>query len=367
MSTPGNWNVVLRSNHELPFACWTHVCCVVSEKRVDLYLNGVHDASLTLTEAVVHNDYPLYIGKAPCSDKPGFLGFIENVVYCAGGPSLSSLVPPAPPSLPPNTTAVVECASLLQIHLCLRACLTWRDRPELQSVQDLCILLLFDEMQQHLKDKVTDKLITSLLLLNTLAGTRSGLRNLASCSTLFLPHLSNMPPIVQLLGMRLLRKVGVAKLADIELLLDRIADFYCSTSHGLSAPTKQATSVVRDTKGTHVLFVHKWEGLSPDNFARLIERNVTKDDIRLRADESVHSLAMAVAVEAQDCGKSALTVASKDECMLLGQKLARLGITVELTLAACSGGVNMDNQRTWKNGQVAFALAAECTMLLRYV
>ena len=46
VSTPSNWNVCLRSVGELQLEAWNHVICTCSNLELNLYLNGVKDATL---------------------------------------------------------------------------------------------------------------------------------------------------------------------------------------------------------------------------------------------------------------------------------------------------------------------------------
>lgn len=79
VSTKKQWAENVDSTGEVPLRSWTHVAAVVTARSESIYMNGILDGRKALSDGILHNKGPLYLGRDPWDQ--GVSAYLDTFRY----------------------------------------------------------------------------------------------------------------------------------------------------------------------------------------------------------------------------------------------------------------------------------------------
>eukprot|EP01114_Cavostelium_apophysatum_P014886 TRINITY_DN3963_c0_g1_i3.p1 TRINITY_DN3963_c0_g1~~TRINITY_DN3963_c0_g1_i3.p1 ORF type:complete len:4002 (+),score=1092.69 TRINITY_DN3963_c0_g1_i3:116-12121(+) len=391
VSTATNWNICLRSNSEIPMESWTHISCLCTAGNLVIYVNGIRDAEMPISESVLFNKEPFYIGATPpeINEKQGLQGFLQSAEFCYHViPEREIIRVAAQTPLPPiNKKREQEHRSRLQgVAIAMLSMLSinvldWdvsidtEDALDIEKFQDTLFEELFDEFCKRMakiqfvedapeleegqfekKRKKNEeekelwyqdsRCFDKLLLIYQLSETPSGKRFAKpKVARKIISLLPSSPPRIQQILLRLcrviLRHIIPSDLSDmegpslLELLFDLAGNTHCPSAvfspAKVSTPPTSKMEIDQSTANTLVV-IHKRDGLTTDDFARILQKqgaDIFKDLVKNSSD-NLNAVLKGIAAEAQETGKAVVKIGMKEDCVPLASRLAKAGFVVTL-------------------------------------
>eukprot|EP01119_Soliformovum_irregulare_P002830 TRINITY_DN1308_c1_g1_i2.p1 TRINITY_DN1308_c1_g1~~TRINITY_DN1308_c1_g1_i2.p1 ORF type:complete len:2755 (-),score=1130.06 TRINITY_DN1308_c1_g1_i2:303-7640(-) len=425
VSTASNWNVCLRSHSEISMDTWTHVTCTCSNLELNLYLNGVKDASMFLNEDIVYNSHSFYVGKTPgnFNEKPGMSGFVESVLFSDISVDEATIfklkskepLPPENEHKDKQTRRKLQGISAALLNMLSLKISSWNSQlPETVELQDEIFQTLlaefklkirqlqgFEEVSEanenirkkrktqenpedaETKEKWNDdhRCFEILVLLYRLKDTLPGSRFFSQWEVIdgLTWEISLGTPRIQRIIFRILRwalpkmaPTQISKIQVVNFILNLAGNhFVPEPEMGLSRPNtpSQSSQDQLEKMPEWVVMIHRWDGLSAEECCRNLTKAIGKEALGVSKDN--FAVAQGAAIEAQEIGRAVIKTGTREECETLANRLAKYGFIVKLIESVRSSGnvpnlkLEVENPVKWKSGQTSFSTCAESVMLLR--